>query len=310
VAIPSLELLVNHSDHQVVTVITRPDAKVGRGRHSQPSAVAQAAHRLGLETLKPLHPREPEFQQHLSELGLDAVAVVAYGALIPQTALAIPKHGWINLHFSLLPAWRGAAPVQRAIEHGDDITGASTFQLVAALDAGPVYGCMTYRLPPRATSGQVLDTLSVDAAPLLVRTLDAIASGSARPEPQTESEVSYAHKLTSEGAQVRFDRPAIAVDRLIRACTPAPGAWCYFRGTKLGLGPLTTEGSDPTSPGQLQESSPRPLAASQVVATKRSVWVGTATHPVRLGQVTPAGKSAMAAAAWARGQRLTSEDHF
>ena len=303
VAVPSLELLAGSAVHQVVAAITRPDAKAGRGRHTRPSAVALTAQRLGLETLKPAHPREPDFQRRLKELALDAVAVVAYGALIPDNALAIPKHGWINLHFSLLPAWRGAAPVQRAIEHGDDITGATTFQIVKALDAGPVYGYLTYRLPPRATSGEVLDTLAVDAAPLLVRTLDAIADGSARPEVQNDGEATYAHKLTSEGAEVKFDRPAAAVDRLIRACTPEPGAWCRFRGRQLGLGPVTI---GPDQSGQA-EHHPE-LAPGQLLATKRAVWVGTATAPVALGQVAPAGKTAMDAADWARGQRLTAED--
>jgi len=305
VAVPSLELLAKDSAHQLVAVITRPDAKAGRGRHTKPSAVALAAQRLGLETLKPAHPREVDFQRHLRELELDAVAVVAYGALIPDDALDIPEHGWINLHFSLLPAWRGAAPVQRAIEHGDDIIGATTFQIVKALDAGPVYGYMTYRLPSEATSGQVLDTLAVDAAPLLVRTLDAIADGSARPEAQSNSEATYAHKLTSENAEIKFDRPAVAVDRLIRACTPAPGAWCWFRGSKLGLGPVTIEADLADQMDQCQQ-----LAPGQLLATKRAVWVGTATFPVRLGLVSPAGKTAMEAADWARGQRLTAEDRF
>lgn len=204
--------------------------------------------------------------------------------------------------------------MQRAIEHGDQITGATTFRIVKALDAGPIFGYMTYQVPPRATSGEVLQTLAVDAAPLLVKTLDAIADGSARPEVQSEAEASYASKLTSQDAQIGFDRPALAVDRLIRACTPAPGAWVSFRGNRLGVGPvrLPDQGSDdPTQKsGLVQNGVPSGLQAGQLLATKQAVWVGTSTVPVLLEQVAPAGKAPMAAVAWARGQRLNSEDHF
>ena len=325
VAVPSLELLVQSAQHQVVAAITRPDAPAGRGRQNQPSAVATAADNLGLEVLKPGRPDDQLFSERLAQLDLDAIAVVAYGALVPESMLAIPKYGWINLHFSLLPTWRGAAPIQRAIEHGDEITGATTFQIIKELDAGPVFGYMTYQLPPRATSGEVLRTLALEAAPLLCSTLDAIADGSARPVEQAAGEATYAPKLTSQDAQIRFDRPAMAIDRLIRACTPAPGAWVQFRGSRLGLGPVSVIWADKDDAGSTNSAArtsgtaiahdaaaPRvpSLLPGQLLATKRAVWVGTATTPVSLDTVTPAGKAPMEATAWARGQRLTEQDHF
>jgi methionyl-tRNA formyltransferase len=232
----------------------------------------------------------------------DVVATVAYGALLPESALTIPPHGWINLHFSLLPAWRGAAPVQRAIWAGDPITGATTFQIVKELDAGPVYGVVTYEVPPRATSGQVLEALSFDGAKLLVATMDLVASGEARPEPQSLEGLSHAPKVTVEEARVDWNRPANAVDRQIRACTPSPGAWTTFRGKRLKVGPLAPPAA----------SSPEHLLNDQrsgaVIGLKDRVLVRTATELVALGEVEPAGKGWMDAAAWARGVRVDSGD--
>jgi methionyl-tRNA formyltransferase len=265
------------------------------------SPVAQAAEALGLPVFKPDHPRDRDFLATLRALEPDAVATVAYGALLPGSALAIPRYGWINLHFSLLPAWRGAAPVQRAVWAGDEITGATTFQIVEALDSGPVYGVVTYEMPPRATSGEVLEALAADGAGLLTTTLDLVASGAARPQPQTGEGLSYAPKVTVEEAQVDWHAPAIAVDRQIRACTPAPGAWTTFRGQRLKIGPLaawrTPSGkNDPKG----CDSRPEP-APGTVVTGKRDVVVKTATGFVTLGRVAPAGRSWMDAAAWTRG---------
>lgn len=295
VAVPSLEALVA-SPHEVVAVVTRPDAPAGRGRRLVPSDVRVAAERHGIEVLTPASPRDEAFQNRLRELAPDVCPVVAYGALIPREALDIPTYGWVNLHFSLLPAWRGAAPVQRAIMAGDEVTGATTFQIEAGLDSGPVFGSMTELVRPDDTAGILLDRLATGAAPLLVATMDAIAAGTAHPVPQPADGITLAPKIDVEEARVRWEAPAFAVDRGIRGCTPAPGAWTTAGGERLKLGPVTPAPDHPA------------LAPGALAVTKHTVHVGTATHPVRLGEVQPHGKRAMAADAWARGQRLTGSE--
>lgn len=292
-ALPSLAALLA-SDHQVAAVVTRPDAPAGRGRSLVPSPVRVAAERAGIRVLTPSHPSDSEFQEVLRDLEPDACPVVAYGALLPPTALSIPRLGWINLHFSLLPAWRGAAPVQRAIMAGDDVTGASTFVIEEGLDTGPVLGVMTEAIRPDDTAGHVLDRLSRAGAGLLVATLDGLVDGSLVARPQPLDGVSLAPKITVPEAKVDWSTPARHVDRLIRGCTPEPGAWTTFRGQRLGLGPI-----------ELIEPEHPSLPSGQILADKRAVLVGTATGPVRLSEVTPAGKRPMAAADWARGARLT-----
>src|SRR6516225_11363674 len=187
-AVPALDALLA-SRHEVAAVLTRPDKPAGRGhkvghghatghgRKVESSPVARRAAAAGLEVLTPARPRDPEFISRLREIGPDCCAVVAYGALIPQAALDVPARGWVNLHFSVLPAWRGAAPVPHAILHGDDVTGASTFRLVAELDAGPVYGVLTEPVRPADTAGDLLERLSHSGAELLVATLDGIEAG-------------------------------------------------------------------------------------------------------------------------------------
>jgi methionyl-tRNA formyltransferase len=298
VAVPSLRALAA-SDHQLVAAVTRPDQPAGRGRKVRQSAVAEVAQGLGLPVLRPPRPTDPDFLDQLRALAPEAVATVAYGALLPQSALDIPPHGWINLHFSLLPAWRGAAPVQRAIWAGDEITGATTFRIVRELDAGPVYGVATYAVPPRATAGQVLDALAADGAKLLVATMDAIAAGVARPQPQAVQGASHASKITVADAQAGWQAPAFAVDRQVRACTPEPGAWTTCRGGRLGLGPVA-----PVEPAAGGALPPPRLDPGALMAEKRRVLVGTGSVPVVLGWVAPAGKARMDAAAWARGARI------
>jgi len=244
--------------------------------------------------LKPVSPRDPGFQDRLRALAPDCCPVTAYGALIPKAALEIPPRGWVNLHFSLLPAWRGAAPVAHAIWHGDDMAGATTFRLVAKLDAGPVYGVMTEPIGPRDTAGDLLARLATAGAALLVQTLDGIESGDLRAIPQPAEGVSYAPKLTTEDARVRWDTPALAVGRQIRACTPAPGAWTTLGDARLKLGPVRDSAAAP--PGG-------PLRPGELRVGKSGVLAGTATHPVELGDVQQAGKRRMAAAEWARGLR-------
>jgi methionyl-tRNA formyltransferase len=292
VALPSLAA-VAASSHELVGVVTRPDAPTGRGRRLAPSPVAEAAEALGLPVLKPGHPREPAFQDTLRALSPDACPVVAYGALLPQSALDIPPHGWVNLHFSFLPAGRGAAPVQAAIAAGDTITGATTFQIEPSLDSGPVYGLVTETIRPTDTAGDLLDRLAISGAALLSTTLDGIADQTLTPRPQPADGVSLAPKITVEQARVRWDLPAQLVERRIRAVTPNPGAWTLIGDLRVKVGPV-----------QLDSESPASLPAGAIRVDRKSVWVGTASEPVRLGQIQPPGKKPMNAADWARGARL------
>jgi len=293
VALPSLRATVA-SRHELVGVVTRPDAPTGRGRRMEASPVARAAEELGVPVLKPGHPREPAFQEELRGLRPDVCPVVAYGALLPTPVLGIPRHGWVNLHFSLLPAWRGAAPVQHALLAGDELTGATTFQIVAALDAGPTYRMVTEPIRPTDTAGELLDRLAEAGAPLLVSTLDDLEDGRAEGRPQPEDAVTLAPKLDVEDARIRWSDPAPLVDRRVRACTPAPGAWTLLGAERLKLGPVHP---DPDGPA---------MAPGEVVVGKHTVHVGTGTDPVRLGEVKAVGRRQMAAADWARGVRLGS----
>jgi len=294
VTLPALDAIAA-SGHDLAAVVTRPDAPAGRGRRLVRSPAGAWADERGIEVLTPARPREPEFQARLREIAPDCVPVVAYGALVPPAALEIPKRGWINLHFSLLPAWRGAAPVQHAVLHGDTVTGASVFQLEEGMDTGPVYGTLTEEIQPTDTSGDLLERLAVSGAGLLVAVLDAIESGAARAVPQPADGVSLAPKITVEDAEVRWREPAFAVDRRVRACTPAPGAWTTFRDDRIKLGPLRPVRYGPE------------LQPGDLLVEKERVLVGTATDPVALGEVRPAGKKAMSALDWARGARVSAE---
>jgi methionyl-tRNA formyltransferase len=300
-AVPALEALLD-SGHEVVAVLTRPDARAGRGRTLHPSPVKAVALERGIEVLTPASPRDPEFQARLREIAPDACPVVAYGALLPREVLDIPAHGWVNLHFSVLPAWRGAAPVQRAIMAGDETTGATTFVIEEGLDTGPVLGLMTETIRPDDTSGTLLDRLARAGAGLLVATMDGLESGGLTAVPQPAEGVSHAAKLTTADAEIAWATPAYAVSRHVRGCTPAPGAWTTFRGERLGVGPVTLAADDALAG---RESSD-PLAPGEILATKRAVHVGTASGVVTLGEVRPQGKRPMAAADWARGVRIAA----
>ncbi len=288
-AVPALEAVLA-SRHDVVAVLTRPDAPAGRGRHVEASPIARQAAEAGIEVLTPARPRDPEFLDRLREIAPDCVPMVAYGALIPQSALDVPAHGWVNLHFSVLPAWRGAAPVQHAILHGDDVTGATTFSVVAALDAGAVYGVLTEPVRPDDTSGDLLDRLAHSGAQLLVATLDGIEDGTLEAVPQPAEGVSLAPKITPADAQVDWKLPAHVVDRVIRACTPEPGAWTEHDGARLKLWPVSL-----AAPADLD------LGPGELMVAKNDVFVGTGSRPVRLGDVQAPGKRRMPASAWARG---------
>ena len=331
-AVPALDALLG-SRHEVAAVLTRPDAPAGRGnsgagRRVTPSPVAVRAREAGIEVLTPRRPREPDFIERLRRIGPDCCPVVAYGALLPRVVLDIPDHGWVNLHFSPLPAWRGAAPVQHAILHGDDITGATTFQLVEELDAGPTFGVVTEPIQPTDTAGDLLIRLSEAGARLLVVTLDGIESGQLEARPQSADGVSHAPKITTEDARVDWTRSAVAVDRLIRACTPNPGAWTVLRGTRVKLGPVSLAAARGTAragvlagggPGAggpdaagLDGAGPDEvrLAPGELHATRDHVLVGTGTQPVALVDVRPEGKRPMQAIEWVRGLRLSGGERL
>ncbi|MFE2943875.1 methionyl-tRNA formyltransferase [Streptomyces sp. NPDC059255] len=298
VAVPALDALIASERHTVAAVVTRPDAPAGRGRRLVASPVAQRAEEAGIEVLKPAKPRDEDFLARLREIGPDCCPVVAYGALLPKTALGVPVHGWVNLHFSLLPAWRGAAPVQHAVMAGDEMTGAATFQIEEGLDTGPVYGVLTEHVRSTDTSGDLLTRLAFAGAGLLSATMDGIEDGSLVPVPQPADGISLAPKITVEDAQVDWAAPALRVDRVVRACTPAPGAWTLFRGERL----------------KLVQARPAPeadtLAPGELAVGKNTVHAGTGSHAVELLWVQPQGKKPMRAADWARGVRIAPDERL
>ena len=298
-ALPSLRALLD-SAHEVVAVVTRPEARQGRGRKTSPSPVHELALEAGLEVLTPTKPSDDDFVARLRELEPDAAPIVAYGGLIPPSVLAIPRHGWINLHFSLLPAWRGAAPVQHALMAGDDVTGASTFLLEEGLDTGPVFGTMTEAIGPTDTSGDLLTRLAEGGASLLVSTLDALANGDVTPIPQPRDGVSLAPKIQVDDVRLDFSVPAFAVDRRIRGASPAPGGWAMLRGERVKLlrsRLADADGCPPLTPGELH-------------ATKTQVFAGALGGVVELLEVQPHGTRVMRAADWARGLRLNEGESF
>lgn len=296
VAVPSLQALVD-SGHEVCAVLTRPDAAAGRGRRPSRSAVAERADALGIPVWTPASLRDPDALAELASMAPDCCPVVAYGALIPAAALAVPRHGWLNVHFSLLPAWRGAAPVQYAVLHGDSVTGATVFRLDEGLDTGPVLSWIEEPIGPRDTSGDVLDRLAVRGAQLLVDTIASLASGGLAAIPQPAEGATYAPKLDVSDARVDWARPAHEIDRRIRACTPVPGAWTTFRGDRIKVSPIVLDVDDSLAPGEIR-------------ASKAGVLVGTGTVAVAMTEVRPEGRKPMAAADWARGVRPTDGEAF
>lgn len=295
---PSLARLVESSRHDVVAVLTRPDAASGRRGKPSPSPVARYAADRDIPVLRPNKPNSEEFISELTELAPECCAVVAYGALLSERLLAVPEHGWVNLHFSLLPAWRGAAPVQAAIAAGDTVTGATTFRIEPALDSGPVYGVVTETVRPTDTAGELLERLSISGAALLETTIDGIADASLTPVAQPPDGITIAPKITVEEARVRWDLPAHVVDRRIRAVTPNPGAWTMIGDLRVKVGPVSLdefEGSD---------ESANALAPGAIRVDRTGVRVGTGSRPVALGLIQPPGKKPMNAADWARGARL------
>lgn len=286
VAVPSLNALVD-AGFDVVAVLTRPDAPVGRKRVLTPSPVATRAAELGIDVIRAARV-DAEATTQIAAAKPDIAAIVAYGGLVPPAALTVPKHGWVNLHFSLLPAWRGAAPVQRSVIAGDDVTGAVTFQLEEGLDTGPVFGTLTETVGPKDTAGELLERLSHSGAVLLAQTLSAIEAGKAAPVPQS-GDVTLAPKLTLEDGHINWAHPALAIGRQARGVTPEPGAWTVLAGQRVKLDPVRLR---PDVPG---------LAPGFVTLNGKSVLVGTGSHAVELTRIQPAGKKMMSAADWARG---------
>ncbi|MGY4651672.1 methionyl-tRNA formyltransferase [Mycobacterium sp. URHB0021] len=291
-ALPSLRRLIESPRHDVIAVLTRPDAVSGRRGKPTPSPVARLALDHDIPILRPSRPNSDEFIAELADLAPQACAVVAYGALLSERLLAVPEDGWVNLHFSLLPAWRGAAPVQAAIAAGDGVTGATTFQIEPALDSGPVYGVVTETVRPTDTAGDLLERLSISGAALLETTLDGIADRTLAPVPQPTEGITIAPKITVDEARVRWELPAHVVDRRIRAVTPNPGAWTMIGELRVKLGPVT-----------LADNS-NGLAPGAVRADRDGVHIGTGSTPVLLGTIQPPGKKPMNASDWARGARL------
>jgi methionyl-tRNA formyltransferase len=296
-ALPSLRRLIDSPRHDVVAVLTRPDAAAGRRAKPSPSPVARLALEHAIPLLRPTRPNSDAFIAELTELAPDVCGVVAYGALLSERLLAVPTNGWVNLHFSLLPAWRGAAPVQAAIAAGDAVTGATTFEIELALDSGPVYGVVTETIRPTDTAGDLLERLAVSGAALLETTLDGIADGSLTTAPQPVDGVTVAPKVTVEDARVRWGLPAHVVDRRIRAVTPNPGAWTMIGDLRVKLGPITVA------------DTPDGLAPGAIRVERKGVHIGTGSGPVRLGQIQPPGKKMMSASDWARGARLDESAH-
>ncbi len=294
VALPSL-VAIAASGHELLAVVTRPAAPQGRSARLVASPVAEWAYARDVEVLTPQHPKGLAFRTRLAELAPDCCPVVAYGALLPERTLAVPTHGWVNLHFSLLPAYRGAAPVQRALMDGVTTTGATTFQIVRELDAGPVYGTITDPVGPLDTAGVLLDRLAVRGAGLLVETLDAIAAG-AVPTPQPTEGLTYAAKVEPEDVRIDWSRPASELARLVRGASPEPGAWTTYEGQRFRI--------------LLAEAVADQLPEGQIEARRRELVVGTGEGSLRLHTVQPVGKKPMPGPDWARGVRIAGGEVF
>lgn len=288
-AVPSLRRLAA-SSHDIAAVVTRADAPLGRKRVLTPSPVAQAAAALGIPTIK-ADRLDTEATQRIAALRPDLGVIVAYGGLVREPLLSTPAHGWINLHFSLLPRWRGAAPVQRALMAGDAETGAAVFQLVPALDAGDVFGEMRRPITPGATAGDLLTTLADEGSELLARIVDEIADGTARAVPQT-GEITLAPKLTLDDGLLAWDAPRDAVLARLRGVTPEPGAHTTIEGARLKV----------LVAAEASVDAPR-LAPGALAFHEKAVLAGTSTDPIELITVQPAGRGPMAAGDWWRGLR-------
>lgn len=295
VAAETLRELLDDGSHEVVAVLTRPDAPQGRSSRPVPSPVAELAAQRGIEVLKPARASDPALATRLVELSPDCCPVVAYGGLIPQSLLDMPTHGWVNVHYSLLPRWRGAAPVQHAILAGDAITGVTVFALVAELDAGDILGQQEFPLSADATTGSVLSALQPLGAQTLLEALDDLQNRRAHPRPQPVEGITVAPKLSVAQARLDWNRSAVELDRQIRANNPAPVAWTEFEGQRCRI--LSARPAEDTA-----------LEPGVLLPQKRRLLVGTGAGTLELVTVQPAGKKPLAGADWGRG--FHSEGRF
>jgi len=276
---------------QVQAVLARPDAPAGRGRSLHRCEVAHVADRAGIEVYQPVSLRGPQTQGWLAAQQPDVVLVVAYGLMVPSHLLDLPRLGWLNLHFSLLPAWRGAAPVQRALEAGDEITGATVFRIEQGLDTGPVYGQVTCDIDPGDNAGSLLARLCDSGSDLLAAVLQALDTDGLTPQSQDHAAATWAGRVSTDEARIDWRAPALAVNRRVRAFTPHPGAWTTLGGHRVKLSGI---------PKVMEQGT---LAPGRVHTDRGQVLVGTGSVDLLLDLVQPAGKPAMAAADWARGLR-------
>ena len=289
-AVPTLRAVVA-AGHDVCAVLTRPPAPVGRGRTLTPSDVAVVAADLNLPVVTPRSLRDAGFEDWLRDQQADVAVVVAYGAMIPASLLDIPRLGWFNLHFSLLPAWRGAAPVQAAIAAGDEITGATIFRIDTGLDTGPVAAVMTEQIQPQDTAGTLLERLAESGASFFCSVLDAMDGGHVHLVPQSSEGVSRAPLITTADARIDWRLPAVVIERRVRAFTPSPGAWSSLAGQRLRVDHVSLAASDGS------------LAPGEVAHLGGHVLVGTGSTALHLEMVTPAGKRSMSASSWWNGLR-------
>jgi methionyl-tRNA formyltransferase len=305
-AVPPLEALLD-STHEVVAVVTRPDRpRDRRGGPPRPSPVKQAALAAGVPVLEPPSGRDPELPARLAATGADIGVACAFGYLLPDAVLAALPRGIINLHFSLLPAYRGAAPVQRALLDGVEVTGVTTFQIDAGMDTGPMLLAAEVAVDPREDAGALTARLAEVGARLTVETLDALAAGQLQPRPQPEAGASLAPKVTGEEARLDFSWPAARLADAVRAFTPAPGAWTTHRGRRLKVTRATpAEGSGASLP---EDGRPTLEPGRLALGPGGRLLVGAADQPLELLEVQPEGRRAMSGAEFARGARLGPDE--
>ncbi|MGV0334360.1 methionyl-tRNA formyltransferase [Corynebacterium kroppenstedtii] len=299
-AATALQALLD-SHHDVVAVLTRPDAPRGRGRRLYPSPVSELAEAHDVPVIKTSTLKDESVIDSLAEYKPDCIPVVAYGALVPPNVLTLPRWGWVNLHFSLLPRWRGAAPVQRAIEAGDKETGVTVFRIEEGLDTGDIFASVPADIADDDTAGSLMERLTDQGAQVLVDTLDSIENGSATPTPQSDDGATYAKKISTEDTRIDWNKPASTVDQSIRAVTPDPGAWTLLEDDRIRVEAVQPI-FDPRDP--IEKSLA--LSPGEIAWKKNRVWVGTADYPVQLGSVQAPGKKMMEAGAWVRGAHLAN----
>lgn len=279
----------------MVAVVTNPDRPAGRGYELRPPPVKEAALRHGLQVLQPQKVSEPGFIGQLRALEPDVCPVVAYGKILPPSVLEIPPFGFVNLHFSLLPLYRGAAPVQRAIIDGRTSTGVTIMRLTEGMDEGPVLDGVETDIGADETAGRLGERLAVLGAPLLVSTLERLAAGTVTPQEQDHAAATYAPKIAPDEAEIDWSEEASTIANLIRGCNPVPGAWTTFRGSRLKIHAATpTPGVG--EPGRIVDPA-RPVIA-------------TGANLLRLDSVQPAGKRPMSGTDFARGARLEPGESF